>query len=289
MLELAKGRDATASGSLPGLGPLTQATLEPQFTEPVYAVEAELALWRGDPAGARAAVAAGMARLSPAGCPGSPARPARLCWLGVRAEAEDTGGSATRATELVACVEAWLATGAGAGVIDRLHADLARAEAGRLGGVPDPESWERAAAGLVAAGADYLALYPRWRAIQAHLARGDRATAGERLRAMHGAAAAMGAARYVDTAVTLARRARLRIAAAPARPAHPYGLTDREVEVLSLIAAGRTNRQIAGALFISEHTVGVHVSHILAKVGVARRTEAAAVAHRLRGVDRSTA
>lgn len=284
MMELAQGRDAAASGSLPGLGQLTAAILEPQFTEPVYAVEAELALWRGDPAGARAAVAAGLARLSirPTGRHGSPARPARLCWLGVRAEAEGTGGSAARAAELVECAQTWLATGAGTGVIDRLHADLARAEADRIAGPPDPEPWERAAAGLAAAGAEYFTLYPRWRAVQAHLACGDRATAGDRVRALHGAAAAMGAARYVDVAAALARRARLKIVAAPARPAHPYGLTDREVEVLSLVAAGRTNRQIAGALFISEHTVGVHVSHVLAKLGVSRRTEAAAVAHRLR-------
>jgi DNA-binding NarL/FixJ family response regulator len=57
-----------------------------------------------------------------------------------------------------------------------------------------------------------------------------------------------------------------------------FGLTRREREVLARVAAGRTNRQIAEELFISESTAGVHVSNILAKLGVSSRTEAAAVA-----------
>ena len=51
--------------------------------------------------------------------------------------------------------------------------------------------------------------------------------------------------------------------------------------MLALVALGRTNRQIADELFISENTAGVHVSNILGKLGVASRTEAAAVAVRL--------
>jgi DNA-binding CsgD family transcriptional regulator len=54
--------------------------------------------------------------------------------------------------------------------------------------------------------------------------------------------------------------------------------------VLALVAAGRSNRQIAQALFISPRTASVHVSNILAKLGVAGRVEAAAIAHRL-GLD----
>ena len=91
----------------------------------------------------------------------------------------------------------------------------------------------------------------------------------------------------------LARRARLDLAphaaaAAPpsgaSTPAEQLGLTPREVEVLALVAAGRSNRQIAQALFISPKTASVHVSNILAKLGVAGRVEAAAIAHRL-GLD----
>jgi DNA-binding NarL/FixJ family response regulator len=68
-------------------------------------------------------------------------------------------------------------------------------------------------------------------------------------------------------------------------PAASLGLTQREVEVLALVAEGRTNRQIGQALYITPKTASVHVSRILAKLGVAGRGEAAAVAHRL-GLDK---
>ena len=66
----------------------------------------------------------------------------------------------------------------------------------------------------------------------------------------------------------------------PARPELASPLTRRELEVLALLAEGRSNRQIAETLFISESTAGVHVSNILGKLGVSGRTEAAAVAFR---------
>ncbi len=56
------------------------------------------------------------------------------------------------------------------------------------------------------------------------------------------------------------------------------GLSPREVEVLRLVAAGKTNHAIAGELFLSERTVERHVSNILTKLGVASRTAAAAYA-----------
>ena len=55
----------------------------------------------------------------------------------------------------------------------------------------------------------------------------------------------------------------------------PAKLTLREEQVLELIRQGATNKQIADELFISPHTAGVHVSHILAKLGVANRVMAA--------------
>jgi DNA-binding CsgD family transcriptional regulator len=58
----------------------------------------------------------------------------------------------------------------------------------------------------------------------------------------------------------------------------PMGLTGRELEVLALVATGKTNREIAAALVISEHTVARHVQHILAKLGVSSRTAASAFA-----------
>jgi DNA-binding NarL/FixJ family response regulator len=101
-------------------------------------------------------------------------------------------------------------------------------------------------------------------------------------------------ARPLDTEIkALARRARLVLtppasgpgqAADAPTPAEQLGLTPREAEVLALVAAGRSNRQIAQELFISPKTASVHVSNILAKLGVHTRVEAAAVAHRL-GLD----
>jgi DNA-binding NarL/FixJ family response regulator len=59
------------------------------------------------------------------------------------------------------------------------------------------------------------------------------------------------------------------------------GLTERELTVLSLVAEGHTNREIGETLFIAEKTASVHVSRILAKLGVRSRVEAATAAHRL--------
>jgi DNA-binding NarL/FixJ family response regulator len=58
------------------------------------------------------------------------------------------------------------------------------------------------------------------------------------------------------------------------------GLTRREVEVLRLLVGGRSDREIAAALFIGHRTAQDHVSNVIAKLGVANRTEAAAVAVR---------
>jgi DNA-binding NarL/FixJ family response regulator len=70
-------------------------------------------------------------------------------------------------------------------------------------------------------------------------------------------------------------------AAGSGAPPSPMGLTARELEVLELVAAGRSNREIAAELFISAKTASVHVSNILAKLGVGSRGEAAATAYRL--------
>ena len=67
----------------------------------------------------------------------------------------------------------------------------------------------------------------------------------------------------------------------PVAKADTFGLSRREREVLSLMAEGRTNREIGERLFISQKTVGVHVGNILAKLRVSGRVEAAAVAIRL--------
>ena len=68
---------------------------------------------------------------------------------------------------------------------------------------------------------------------------------------------------------------------APERERRPAGLSAREIEVLRLVADGRSNGEIGEALFISRKTAGVHVTHILDKLGVANRVEAAMAAGRL--------
>jgi DNA-binding CsgD family transcriptional regulator/tetratricopeptide (TPR) repeat protein len=124
-------------------------------------------------------------------------------------------------------------------------------------------------------------------------AEADRAERSRARRQPAGEAAQVGTA-LLDQLREVAGRAAVRgvdPAAAPASP-HPepspaeqLGLTRREREVLVLVAAGRTNRQIAEELFISVKTAGIHVSNILAKLGVASRVEAATTAHRAGLVD----
>ncbi|WP_318201241.1 helix-turn-helix transcriptional regulator [Streptomyces sp. SCL15-4] len=115
---------------------------------------------------------------------------------------------------------------------------------------------------------------------------GERDRAVELLRLAAAVAAHLRARPLADAVARLAQRARLSLGGGrrqepAADPAAAFGLTSRERDVLGLVAAGRTNRQIAEELFISPKTASVHVSNILGKLGVAGRGEAAAVAHRL--------
>jgi DNA-binding NarL/FixJ family response regulator len=73
----------------------------------------------------------------------------------------------------------------------------------------------------------------------------------------------------------------------PTTRANPANLTARELEVLRLLVEGRSNREIAEQLFISNKTASVHVTNLLAKLGVHSRLEAAAMARRL-GLEQPT-
>jgi DNA-binding CsgD family transcriptional regulator len=167
------------------------------------------------------------------------------------------------------------------------------AEWARVQGEADPGRWLAAVTAWEEAGHPYPLAVARWRAAAALLARrGDRRLAGDLLRQGHATALALGAGPLGGELERLARLGRVDLgddgpdaasgAEAPAEPPGAgLGLTPRELEVLVLVAEGRSNRQVADALFISAKTASVHVSNILAKLGVASRVEAAAVAHRL--------
>jgi DNA-binding NarL/FixJ family response regulator len=125
------------------------------------------------------------------------------------------------------------------------------------------------------------------RQAQAHLEAGQQTAAAAALRAA--AAAADGHAPLLTQIRALAERGRIsleplaaRVTQTPSRAdaAAPYGLTDRELAVLRLLAVGRTNAQIGAELYISPKTAGVHVSSILRKLGVSGRVQAATLAER---------
>jgi DNA-binding CsgD family transcriptional regulator/tetratricopeptide (TPR) repeat protein len=180
---------------------------------------------------------------------------------------------------------------------------LADAEAARADGEGEPGVWDAVAQRWAGMSRPYQVAYARYREGEALLAAGgNRAIVAARLTEARDIAARLGAALLRADVEALARRARVVLANVEPIPAEtvpagtvvepaaaveppplddPFGLTPREREVLALVAAGNTNRRIADELFISENTAGVHVSNILGKLGVASRTEAAAVAVRL--------
>lgn len=150
-------------------------------------------------------------------------------------------------------------------------------------GQSDFAAWDTAAEAWVERGHPETAAYALMRAAVVHATvPGQRDAIAQRLLEAEKLAEGLGAKPLLNEIRSVARRARvdLRPGHEHATPAVPFGLTRRELEVLRLVADGRTNREIAGELFISAKTASVHVSNILAKLGVATRGAAAATAHR---------
>jgi DNA-binding CsgD family transcriptional regulator len=215
-----------------------------------------------------------------------------LMALGIRAHADIARGSRTAArpgqadkhgqaagslarnlpTSGDPCVKAWSVTA---------HAELARARNRRV-----DDLWGDAIEAWSALSNPYQAAYCHWRVAETALSeRTGRAAARQHLKTAWEAAIDLGAKPLTDATAALAGRARITLggveASDPAdESARELGITPREREVLDLVVRGRTNREIAEILTVSTRTVDTHVSRLLTKLGVSRRTEAADVARR---------
>jgi DNA-binding CsgD family transcriptional regulator len=272
-----------------------QGCREAQYYLPLAQLEAELFLTEGRPAdardvvtaaadrfdlvhdsryawpllavGARACVAAPAAVRDPAAAERAGALLGRLRTLAGKMDATGTVQLAGRLT---------FAAEAGAELADEADGGQAQAQ------------WDAAAAAWERAAQPYHVAVAMLRAADAAMTARDRDAAAHRLRRGAELADQLGARPLGEEIGLLARNARLALGAGrddTAPQPRPMGLTARENEVLRLVAAGRSNPEIAAELFISAKTASVHVSNILAKLGVSSRGEAAAAAYRLRLFD----
>ena len=281
----------------------------------VALVGAELAMDDGDPVGAIAAAERGLAHLDTSD---DTVLVGPLCAVGLRGAADrsemararrrpdDIRAAETTGRALLTRVESLWASApppAGSAQATRL---TCLAEAGRLAGTTAVAAWSSAAEAWAAVPMPYPAAYAWFRTAEAALVAGDRATAEKAIATAARSASDLGARPLFAAIDGLARRGRLALPAAAAseggvddatdeEPTTPtrsemavptqapfagLGLSARETEVLALVAAGRTNGQIAQELFISPKTASVHVTHILDKLGVSSRIEAAMLAAR---------
>jgi DNA-binding CsgD family transcriptional regulator len=279
------------------------AGTDAQFNGPIALARLEVAAWTGQLEAGRAAGEESLAILSATDDhPATAKVMAAALWveadiaIAARARRDPVADedARSRAAELLERLRAVTATAEGL-VLDkqvRPFAALGEAETERARGDGGSGRWIDVATNFDRLGTPYPAAYARFRGAEAALAeRANRSSVGALLEAALATADRLGAVPLASAIRALAGRSRIELehAAAPVEALAEdeadgiaiYDLTTREIEVLRLVAAGRTNRQIAAELFISESTAGVHVSHILAKLGVAGRVEAATIASRL--------
>lgn len=300
-LDIAQGRFALAHQRLDRALLLSRRGWAPLFYQRELAEQrAELAVWEGDLEAARGAVAEGLELV---GGTDDERFGGKLILLGLRAEGDGSrsGGGRGRARPAVPHRVAELLDLADRfkpSPFDRDACGLP--EAGALGASFAAERARCTTGAASDGGADlwavaarrwdelrrpYPAAYCRWREGEAWLAQGERARAVGALEAAVAVARALDASPLLTAIEEVSRRARMRVGKSEDSSEQPAwaaaGLTRREAEVLSLVAAGHTNAAIAEALFISQSTAGVHVSRILTKLGVTNRGQAAAAARRL--------
>jgi DNA-binding NarL/FixJ family response regulator len=272
------------------------------WTAPITTVRAETALWQGRPEDARGPVERELSAWDDFGA----YYLGPVVAAGARAEADLAGharatGQLAAETDAVARAARLVAMGheifAGEAPPPEslLHLATAEAEEQRAAGSASPETWAAVAERWESFGVPFQAAYARWRQAEATLAAGgSRGDVPAVLSAAHATAVELGAHQLRAEVEALARRARVVLdgdgdggEAAPGpeagepSAAERVGLTSRELDVLRLVATGSTNREIGATLFISQKTVSVHVSRILAKLDARTRVEAGGLAHRL--------
>ena len=294
-IDVARGHDETIAERRRWLEPLWPSAEFAEYTS--RGLLAEHALWHGDSESALAEIdAAVQVEADEADDYGPPV--IRLAAIGLSARADrasrarGAGDDAAAQAEIDAASELIAAARAGAEHRRRPRAVLgqegrawlARAEAEwrRATGDNSAQAWQ-AVLGAFDHGFVYEAARARWRLAEALAEAGRRDDAQREWELAASVADRLGAAPLRRALDDLARRARLGHGPAPGwaggGPGRLSGLTSREREVLRLIVAGRSNREIGATLFIAPKTASVHVSNILGKLGAASRTEAAAIAH----------
>jgi len=154
----------------------------------------------------------------------------------------------------------------------------ANAEESRLTGSGDPELW-RQAVDAFGYGLVFEQALCRWRLAEALLGADRRDEAAEQLRLAGEVASGLKAVPLQEAVASCAKRARITLRAEEPVREHLDLFTPRERDVLVLVAAGRTNREVGEELYISEKTVSVHLTRIMAKLGASRRAEAVAIAY----------
>ena len=314
LLEVLRGQHEAAAERIALVRRLMAGSTDPQWNWPLVELSAELALWQRRPKDAGDEIADAFGRLAaahgtggkPVGGPfdaGNISRLGPVFALALRAaadQAERDGGRPDARSgeirgitsddlELIRSIDGENRRRRSSQVrLSGAWLRLCEAEAARALGMSSPDAWSEAAVAFAGLEMPYQQAYARWREAEAHLAaRRNRGHAVRALVEAHRLATQLGAEPLRGEIEGLARRARVdlnrqrRVADRPSKPDAAFGLTARELEVLDLLVAGLTNREIGGRLFISENTAGVHVSNILGKLGVSRRMEAAAIAHRL--------
>ena len=297
-LALARGDPEGALRCLEVAREMAAGALDPQWHAPLSALTAQALRRLRRFEEAREAIADGRARLAMISGMQDSTRAARLAAAEVALEADvaergrDLGDAAATDEALARAHDAReRARAETVGAEARGWVAYADAQMTRALGEAAPVAWSACAQAWESAERLLAAVDARWREAEALVRAGDRAAAEAVASAAHAAAKEMEASWLVGELESLARRARLRLGGVSAggdgaepgggEPDAALGLTPREREVLALLAAGATNREIGEALFMAEKTASVHVSRILAKLGVRSRTEAAAVAHRL--------